>query len=118
MIIRKDQIDELRAAQEPEFAHELVRHLRTFHAPAVAERSDTTLYRLVRVKIREAHEYDLERSEDVAAFVALCFQISLNFHRQPAINAILLDPATPPERKIDRLNTEIIDSEWDEAQSL
>jgi hypothetical protein len=79
------------------------------------ERDDPTMQTMLRHGLATARSYGLVQLTDLAAFLALMFDVSPNFHLQPAIHRVLADPDRPPSRRLHNAIASTSDSDWEEA---
>jgi hypothetical protein len=80
---------------------------------AKAERLES----MVRAAIERARSEGVTRPEDIAAFVALMFEISPKFYRQPEIAAVLADTNFPVGDRLLQLNERVSEEAWAEAET-
>ena len=90
--------------------------IREANPERVLDYDDKKLEEIVKIGIKRARSHDLERSEDVAAFVALMFEIAPNFDEQEEIKTILADTNYTPTERINQLWKRSSDEAWEEAE--
>lgn len=73
------------------------------------------LISMAKIGIERARSVGVTRPEDIAAFVALMFEISPKFYRHPAIAAVLTDGNFSIGDRIAQLPDRINDEVWEEA---
>jgi hypothetical protein len=115
MTIRPDQERTLSAYGRGQFLHSVAGYLRAEHPDAVAVYSDTELDRRVRWGSQKAERFGLAVPADVATFVALLFEISPRFFKQPAIHRILTDPRIPSDKRMQAVIDRTPAAAWDEV---
>lgn len=118
--IRKEQMDALHAAAEPQHEDDVVEfitgHLRE-ESPALLDGlSPDYLREMIRNGVRRAGGHGLKSLEDATAFVSVMFEIAPNFDEHPDLARVLADESVPPHEKLDRLFTPELDDAWEQAE--
>jgi hypothetical protein len=70
---------------------------------------------MVKLGIDKARAAGIDLAEDIAAFVALMFEISPGFDQQSSIAAVLADTNFPVGERLSQLAERVPDEAWDEA---
>lgn len=118
LVIRQEQIDTLIKGSDEEFVEFLVAHVKEEFPDKTSEREDETLRIMVKGGIKRSESHDLTRAEDIAAFISIMFEVAPNFDEQSQIKAVLDDAMYPPEDRIERLWSPIVNDEaWEEAEN-
>ena len=115
-VIRKEQIQHFIAKDDSELVELIVQAIREANSERVSDYEDKKLEEMVKIGIDRARSYDLERGEDIAAFVALMFEIAPNFDEQEEIKTILADTNYAPSERINQLWKRASDEAWEEAE--
>ncbi|KHD07819.1 hypothetical protein PN36_20755 [Candidatus Thiomargarita nelsonii] len=68
--------------------------------------------------LTRARCYDLEKPQDLTAFVAIMFDISPNFDEQPDIQRALRDKSVPIEQRFNTMIERVPDKAWEEASRI
>jgi hypothetical protein len=118
LIIREEQIQYFIAADEEQLVEVISRAIREINPERVADYTDEKLGKMVRIGIERAKSHDLTRGEDIAAFVAVMFEIAPKFDEQEEIKAVLNDPMFPPEDRLYQLFERVSEGAWEEAEKL
>jgi hypothetical protein len=79
--------------------------------------SPDRLRSMAKLGIERARAEGFNKAEDIAAFVALMFEISPSFYTQPAIAAVLADANYSPGERLIQLPERIPEEAWAEAES-
>ncbi len=109
MIIRHEQMQRMQDARVCEYVETLARHLETDFATQVAARglTGTTLRRVVRNAINDAHEYGVEGASDVQLYVECIAILGPHFDRNPEniwLGEMLRRPDLTGSAKMDAIN--------------
>ncbi|MBL9104838.1 MAG: hypothetical protein JNL82_28090 [Myxococcales bacterium] len=112
----------IRTAQEDaladeDFVRRLIAHIQTRAPDSAARLTYAQLRSVVRHGIRVARSYDLTSERDLAAFTLDMLAVNPEFHRQYELSAILKNPDTPIDERMDRL-LGASDPSWDEAATM
>lgn len=117
LVIKKSQIEKFIAEDDPQLVRVVREIVREAFHEGVQEYSDEVLDGMVRKGIERARARDFSSAEDIAAFVALMFEISPNFDMQEQIDAFLKDVSVPQNMKIEQLLGRTPNEIWAEAES-
>lgn len=115
-VIRKEQIQRFIAKDDSELATNIARAIREITSERVSDYDDKKLEQMVKIGIDRARVRDFARGEDIAAFVALMFEIAPNFDEQEEIKTILADTNYAPSERINQLWKRASDEAWEEAE--
>ena len=115
LVIRSKQIQEFIARDEQELADVVRQAVRKANAARVEADEDTELTLMVKIGIDRARGRGLFNAEDIAAFVAIMFEIAPRFDEQPEIEAVFKDERMPPEMRFKLLFQLVPDGPWAEA---
>jgi hypothetical protein len=77
-----------------------------------------SLREMVTNGLARARSYDLEKPQDLTAFVAIMFDISPNFDEQPDIQRALRDKSIPIEQRFNTMIERVPDKAWEEASRI
>ncbi|HEY0429900.1 MAG TPA: hypothetical protein VGC76_19105 [Pyrinomonadaceae bacterium] len=117
LIIRKEQIQYFIAETDAELIELIARAIRVGNGERVLEYSDETVERMVKIGIARARAHDFERAEDIAAFVAVMFEIAPNFDENAEVKAILDDTNFSVEERFKQLWGRTSDKLWVELEN-
>lgn len=117
LIIRTEQIQHFIAETDEELVKLIASIIRTGNAERVAEYTDETLETMVKTGIARARTHDFERAEDIAAFVAVMFEISPTFDENSEIKALLDDTNFTVEERFKQIWGRTTDDVWKEVES-
>jgi len=73
---------------------------------------------MAKIGIERARSVGVDRPEDIAAFVALMFEISPKFYRHPLIAQVLGDANFSMGERIAQLPVRIDDAVWEEVANV
>lgn len=116
LIIREEQIQHFIARDEPEMVKLLAQVIKAGNPERVESHSDETLEAMIRIGIKRAKSYDFERAEDLAAFIAVMFEISPDFDKQEDIKNLLEDKNFAPAQRFEQIWGRISEDVWTQAQ--
>jgi predicted small metal-binding protein len=117
LVIREEQIQRFIANDEEELVKSIKQHIREENSEKIVVFSDEMFEEMVRTGIKRAKSHGFERAEDIAAFVAVMFEIAPNFDEQPEIKKILDDSNIPGEQKFERFWEQVSDESWKKAEA-
>lgn len=117
LIIRKEQIQHFIAETDAELVALIAGIVREANSERVADYSDETIQTMVRVGVERARAHDFERAEDIAAFVAVMFEIAPNFDENEEVRAILEDRNFSIEERFKQLWGRTSDELWTELEN-
>jgi len=116
LVIKRTQIESFIAEDDTHLVRVLREIIRESSHEEVSIHSDETLDKMVRIGIEQARSRDFERIEDIAAFVALMFEISPSFDMTEQIDLYFKDKTVPAEFKIEQLLGRMTEEQWHEAE--
>src|SRR5690349_4462090 len=96
LVIRDEQIQHFIAADDPALIRLIRRIVREVNPDRVAEYSDQLLDSMVKIGVERAKSHELTKAEDIAAFVAVMFDVAPNFDKQKDIQFCLNDANFSP----------------------
>jgi hypothetical protein len=111
--IREDQIKAFNAARIRENIATLVSQ---DYDDILAGVPRDILLDMVDGGIAAGRSFGLSAPENLAGFVCLMFEIGPEFYRQPNILNILQDGAIEPHRKLEALDRQATEQDWEEAR--
>ncbi len=118
LIIREQQIQHFIAENEEELIALIVQITRESNADKLADYDDQTLEKMVKIGIGRAKIYELTRAEDIAAFVAVMFEIAPNFDEQEQIKTVLADTTFPRAERFYQLFERVSEEDWKRAEDI
>lgn len=107
--------EQRRKMGEPAFIDRTVEWVKYNHRPYVYDLDDDELRLRVRHGVEKARGYGLTFESSLAIFVSHMLTINPDFDRQPAVQAVLVDPKIPGDEKMQALLGLVDDDEWEEA---
>ena len=116
LVIRKDQIQHFIAADDAQLAVVVAEAVRKANGERVAEYGDKELAAMVKIGIERARTHELTKAEDIAAYVAVMFEVAPRFDEQPDIRTLLNDASFSPEIRFYQLFERIQEKSWQEAE--
>ena len=118
LIIREEQIQHFIAADEEQLVEVVSRAIREANPARVADYDDKKLGKMVKIGIERAKSHELTRGQDIAAFVAVMFEIAPKFDEQEEIKTILNETMFPADERFYQLFERVSDDVWEEAEKL
>lgn len=118
LIIREEQIQHFIAADEEQLVEVVSRAIREANAERVADYKEKKLQKMVEIGIKRARSHELTRAEDIAAYVAVMFEIAPKFDEQEAVRQVLNDTTFPPDERFKQLFERVPDEAWKEAEQF
>lgn len=118
LIIREEQIQHFIAADEEQLIEAISQAIRDFNADRVADYEDEKLGKMVKIGIERAKSHELTRGQDIAAFVAVMFEIAPKFDEQEEIKTLLNETMFPADERFYQLFERVSDEAWLEAETL
>lgn len=118
LIVREEQIQRFIAKDELEIVKLIVQTIRNVNPERVSIYDDKKLEEMVKIGIERAESHDLELAEDIAAFVALMFEVAPNFDEQKEIKKVFADTNYIGSEKLADLWKRTSDEAWKEAEEL
>lgn len=117
LVIKNEQIEVFIAEDDTQLVRVLAEIVREAFHEGVSEYSESRLEGMVRIGIKKARSRGFERAEDIAAFVALMFEISPNFDLNDQVDLLLKDDALPASMKIEQILGRVQEETWAELES-
>jgi hypothetical protein len=117
LIIRKEQIQHFIAETDAELIRLIAEIVRDGNGERVVDYSDEALESMVKIGVERARTHDFERAEDIAAFVAVMFEIAPNFDQNAEIKAILEDTNFSVEERFRQLWGKTSEEMWKELEN-
>ena len=118
LIIREEQIQHFIAADEDQLIEVIAEAIRTFNEKRIEGYDDEKLAKMIKIGIERARARELTKAEDIAAFVAVMFEIAPRFDEQAEIKAVLEDRTFPPDERFYQLFERVSPDGWLEAETL
>ncbi|MGI8641726.1 MAG: hypothetical protein ACR2MG_17500 [Pyrinomonadaceae bacterium] len=118
LIIREEQIQHFIAADEEQLVEVVSRAIREANPARVADYDDKKLGKMVKIGIERAKSHELTRGQDIAAFVAVMFEVAPKFDEQEEIKTILNETMFPADERFYQLFERVSDDVWEEAEKL
>ncbi|HEX8638123.1 MAG TPA: hypothetical protein VF692_08680 [Pyrinomonadaceae bacterium] len=118
LIIREEQIQHFIAADEDQLIKVIAGAIRRLNEKRIAGYDDEKLAKMIKTGIARARSHELIKAEDIAAFVALMFEIAPKFDEQAEIKAVLDDASFPPDERFYQLFERVSHNGWFEAETL
>lgn len=118
LIIREEQIQHFIAADDDRLIAVIAEAIRALNEQRVAGYDDEKLPKMIEIGIARARSHELVKAEDIAAFVAVMFEIAPKFDEQTEIKAVLDDAAFPPDERFYQLFERVSHNGWLEAETL
>ena len=117
LVIREEQIQHFIAEDEQTLVRLIRQILRQTNPERVKDYSDKMLDDMIRIGIARAKSRELNLAEDLAAFVAVMFEIAPNFDSQKDIEQVFNDEKHPPTERFSQLWERVSDEAWIEAEA-
>jgi hypothetical protein len=118
LIIREEQIQHFIAADDEQLIKVIAAAIRQINEKRIAGYDDEKLAKMIETGIARARSHELVKGEDIAAFVALMFEIAPKFDEQAEIKAVLEDATFPPDERFYQLFERVSHKSWYEAETL
>jgi len=116
LILRRAQIEEFIAPDEKELTSVVSGAIRAANGARVSGYSDKQLAAMVEKGIERARARGLTFAEDIAAFVAIMFEVAPRFDEQPQINGMLEDKTLPLNLNLELIFARGPEDAWADAQ--
>lgn len=116
LVIKREQLDVFIASDDNELVTLIVAAVKNANALRTVNYKPELLRSMVTIGIERARALGLTKPEDIAAFVAVMFEVAPNFDQQPEINAILNDANFPPSERFYQLFERAPDAAWLDAE--
>ena len=117
LVIRDEQIQSFIAQDEVQLTKILMETVRTVNPNRVEGYDDKALEAMVKMSIERAKLHQLEKAEDIAAFVGIMFEISPNFDQIKDISACLDDTTYSVDLRFQQLWGRVPEAKWVEAEA-
>ena len=114
--IRQEQIEAMLMHNEEKFIDFVVKHVQQECSDDVRDIDPVSLREMVTNGLARARSYDLEKPQNLTAFVAIMFDISPNFDEQADIQRALRDKSVPIEQRFNAMIERVPDKAWEEAE--
>ncbi len=118
LIIREEQIQHFIAVDEAQLVQVVCRAIREANPERVADYDDKKLGKMIKIGIERAKSHELTKGQDIAAFVAVMFEIAPKFDEQEEIKTVLSDTVFPADERFYQLFERVSDDSWLEAETL
>jgi hypothetical protein len=115
LIIRKEQIQEFIATNDDQLAKVVAEAVKEAVPERVVGYEDPELEQMVRLGFERARSHGLTAAEDIAAFVAVMFEVAPRFDEQTEIKQLLDDPQFSPSMRFYMLFDRAPEQAWIEA---
>jgi hypothetical protein len=116
VIIRREQLEQFIARDDNELTGVVRQAVRAANGSRVEIYEDQQLDSMVKIGIERARSRGLRFAEDIAAFVAVMFEVAPRFDEQKDINAMLVDDLLPLNLRLELLFVRTMDPAWAEAE--
>lgn len=116
LVIRREQLDAFIAANDNELVGLVAAAVKTANALRTSNYGPELLRGMITTGIERARSHGLAKPEDIAAFVAVMFEVAPNFDEQREIKAILDDANFPPSDRFYQLFERASDETWLDAE--
>ena len=118
LVIKKEQIEKFIAEDDTQLVRVLRDIIREAFHEGVAVHSDETLDGMIRIGVEHARSRGFTMAPDIAAFVAIMFEISPDFDQEEQINAFLKDETFSGSMKLEQLLGRIQEDTWVKAEEM
>lgn len=116
LILRNEQLQKFIAEDDEQLARVVAGAVRAANGERVAGYDDAELNTMVRIGIDRAKSHGLAAAEDIAAFVAVMFEVAPRFDEQPDIQKALDESLLPAHMKMDLFADSVTPDAWAEAE--
>lgn len=116
MIIRREQLEQFIARDDAELTAVVREAVRAANGTRVEIYEDPQLDAMVKIGIDRSRARGLEFAEDIAAFVAIMFEVAPRFDEQPDISAVLAADTLPPNLNLETLFGRAAEPAWVDAE--
>src|SRR5678815_3048742 len=103
LVIRRSQLEEFIAPDDAVLVSVVRRAVQAANGSRVQVYEDQQLDAMVKIGIDRARSRGLEFAEDIAAFVAIMFEVAPRFDEQLDISAVLAADTLPPNLNLETL---------------
>jgi len=115
-VIRDEQIQNFIAKTDDEMVDVIKLALGETNPARISGIEGSMLADMIRAGIERARSHELSRAEDIAAFVAVMFEIAPNFDEQSQINDLLNHPKMTPTFRFYQTFEGVPETAWEEAE--
>jgi hypothetical protein len=116
IVIRNEQFQHFIATDESERVAVISSAVRKACGDRVADFDDKQIAAAVKLGIQRAQVHGLSNAEDVAAFIAVMFEVAPRFDEQPEISQLLADPNLRPTDRFYLMIDRASEKAWTEAE--
>ena len=116
LIVRQEQIRHFIAKDDSEVIKRIGQAIRASDSKNLGIFDNKKLEAMVEIGIERAKSHGLELAEDLAAFVALMFEVAPNFDEEEEIKAALEDTNLVPSDRLAQLWERTSDEAWEGAE--
>lgn len=116
LVIRREQLEAFIAPDETALINVVSRAVREANGERVRSYEDKVLDETVKIGIERARSRGLKFAEDIAAFVAVMFEVAPRFDEQAEIDAVLSDENLTPELRFKTLFARVAEPAWLDAE--
>jgi hypothetical protein len=118
LVVRDAQIQQFVAPTERDLVKAVCDAVIKSNPARVEHLRPLRIIAMVKIGIERARSVGVTRPEDVAAFVALMFEISPKFYKHPLVAQVLADGNYPMGERITQLPKRIEDDVWEEIANV
>jgi exoribonuclease R len=117
LIIRTEQIQHFIAKNDSELVKLIAEIMRSANNERIADYTNETLEAMISLGIERARTHKFDRAQDIAAFVAVMFEISPTFDENEEIKAVLDETDFPIEDRFEQLWERVPDETWKKIEN-
>jgi hypothetical protein len=117
-VIKEEQIQHFIAANENEQVKVVVEALRKACGDRISEYDDKTLEKMAEIGIERARSRGLSKTQNIAAYVAIMFEIAPRFDEQAEVAAVFADKRFSSDVRFEQLFQRVSQQAWIEAGKL
>ena len=114
----KSQLQKIAGSSDPMLRVSISNIVKVEHAYVVKDLPPELLATMIDTGMKSARGYGLSKPTDVAGFVMLQFEFGPEFHRHPAINALLTDPTIAVDSRLTAVVERTPESVWREVEAV
>lgn len=118
LVIKKEQIEKFIAEDDTQLVRVLRDIVREAFHEGVEPHTDATLDGMIRIGVERARSRGFNSAPDIAAFVAIMFEISPDFDQEEQIDAFLKDETFSGAMKIEQMLGRVPDDDWAKAEEM
>jgi len=116
LILRNEQLQRFIAEDDEQLARVVAGAVRAANGDRVAGYDDDELNAMAKIGIERARSHGLAAAEDIAAFVAVMFEVAPRFDEQPDIQKALDESPLPTHMKMVLFADSVTPDAWSEAE--